>query len=85
MADRTNTVVKVRIAGEEHTIKGNATTEYIMELAKIVDEKMREIQKVSPNLTRYRIAILAAINLADELLKVRNEYQELLKLMEEAN
>ena len=36
-------------------------------------------------ISRHRMAVLAAINLADELQRVKAEYQELLKIMEEAN
>lgn len=85
MTDARNTIVRVQIAGEEHVIKGNAPEEYILELGRIVDEKFRAVQQKSPNLTRHRTAILAAINLADELQRVKAEYQELLKIMEEAN
>jgi cell division protein ZapA len=85
VTDAKTTVVKVQIAGEEHLIKGNAPEEYILELGRIVDEKLRAIQQKSPNLTRHRMAVLAAINLADELQRVKAEYQELLKIMEEAN
>ncbi len=80
-----NITVQVHIAGEEHSIKGKATTEYIKELAAIVDTKIKQIKKNNPNLTRHRMAILAAINLADELQKIKAEYQELLQIMEEAN
>lgn len=80
-----NVTVRVRIAGEEHSIKGSASEAYIKELADTVDAKIKHVQKVHPNLTRHRMAVLAAINLADELQKVKSEYQELLKIMEEAN
>lgn len=85
VAETTSTVVKVRIGGEEYSIRGNASEQYIRELGRKVDEKIKEVQQNSPNLTRHQMAILAAINLADELLKVRAEYQELLKIMEEVN
>ncbi|NMB38248.1 MAG: cell division protein ZapA [Firmicutes bacterium] len=86
MVERSKTItVRVRIAGEEHSVKGKATEKYIKELADIVDTKIKQIQKHNPNLTRHRTAILAAINLADELQKVKAEYQELLQIMEEAN
>lgn len=85
VTDAKSTVVKVEIAGEEHLIRGNASEEYILQLGKIVNEKVKAIQQKSPNLTRHRMAILAAINLADELQRVKAEYHELLKIMEEAN
>ncbi len=77
--------VRVCIGGEEHPIKGDASVEYIRSLAHIVDTHMKSIQEGNPKLTRHRVAILTALNLADELEKVRAEYKELLQIMEEAN
>lgn len=77
--------VKVRIAGEEHSIKGKASRKYIEELAELVDSQMKQVHIQSPNLTRQQMAILVAINLADELQRVKSEYKELLQIMEEAN
>lgn len=83
--DREVTTVKVNIAGEDHLIKGKASEKYIEELAEIVDLQIKQAHKLSPNLTRHQKAILVAINLADELQKVKSEYKELLQIMEEAN
>lgn len=80
-----NTTVRVRIGGEEHAVRGNAPAEYIRELASIVDGNIKIVQRNNPNLTRHRVAILVALNMADELEKLRTEYEELLQLVEEAN
>ncbi|MGI6037339.1 MAG: cell division protein ZapA [Limnochordia bacterium] len=74
---------QVQICGDEYVIKGAADSEYIVALAAMVDEKMRDIQRRNPTLPRHRIAILAAINLADELTRARRENQELVKFLEE--
>ena len=67
---------KVNIFGQVYTVKGEADTEYMYELASFVDEKMI---KMSENLGSKKnisqIAILAALNIADEyfqLLKIKN-------------
>jgi len=77
--------VRVRILGEDHIIKGDAPAEYIIKLAQQVDTHLTKIQKSNPTLPRHKAAILAALNIADELERLREEYNELLKLMEEAN
>lgn len=65
--DVASTVV-VEIFGVSYTLREDGVTdaERIRELARRVDRKMREVADHSPNLDAARIAILAALNLADE-------------------
>ena len=77
--------VRVQIFGEDHIIKGQASEEYIRDLASLVDSRLQEVQKLNPRLSRHRVAILVAINLANELEKLSAEHKELLALLEEAN
>ncbi len=83
MANNLVTTVKVQIGGEDHAIKGDASDQYIQQLAKLVDKRFQEIKERNPNLTRHRIAILVALNLADELEILKKEHQELIELMDE--
>ena len=62
--------VRVQIFGEDHIIKGQASEEYIRDLASLVDSRLQEVQKLNPRLPRHRVAILVAINLANELEKL---------------
>ncbi|MCB1173299.1 MAG: cell division protein ZapA [Leptospiraceae bacterium] len=69
-----NARVHVEILGERYTIKGEADPGYISEVARLVDERMRELSQSSNRATgnnRARLAVLTAINLADELLQAR--------------
>jgi len=66
-------VVKVTIFGEEYSIQGNAESEYMLRVADCVDKKMREIALRSKNRSPQKIAVLAALNLADELLDLRDK------------
>ncbi len=77
--------VRVQIFGEEHVIRGQASQEYIENLASLVDSRLEEVQKNNPLLPRHRVAILVAINLANELEKLSAEHADLLTLLEEAN
>ena len=73
----------VRICGDEYIIRGDAEEEYIQHLASVVDEKMRKLQASHPNQPRHKLALLVAINLADELERLRNENKELMELIGE--
>jgi cell division protein ZapA len=77
--------VRVQILGEEHIVRGQASEDYIRALAASVNERLLEVQRNNPLLPRHRVAILVALNLLNELEKLKAEHGELLALMEEAN
>lgn len=72
-SDRQRSSVTVRIAGEEHTIRANAEPEYTRRCARMVDERIQEIRSRSGLLEAHKAAILAALSLTDELLRLREE------------
>ena len=59
--------IKVEIFGTSYILKGESGTEYMQELASYVDKKMREIQQETGIISPAKIAILTALNIADEL------------------
>ncbi len=63
--------VKVNIFGNEYTIRGEADPEYIQELARYVDGKMRDIATGAHLSVPLKVCILAAVNLADEVFRLR--------------
>lgn len=71
MEDQTN-VLKVNIYGNDYPIKGNTDVEYIRKVAKYVDTKMREVNKNVASESTLKVAILAALNITDELFKERS-------------
>ena len=68
--DRKN-LVQVQIIGHSYTIRGEADQEYILGVAAYVDRKMREITEKLPVASLSKVAILASLNIADELFKER--------------
>ena len=71
MPDASN-LVKVSILGQDYTVKAPADAEYIKEVAEYVNEKMREVQEsIGPDQSSTRIAILAAMNISDELFSIK--------------
>lgn len=69
--------IEVNILGQKYIIKGDAPAEHIRELAEIVDQKLKEVYSSVPNITPLKAAILAAINIADELQRLKNQYNSL--------
>jgi len=76
-------VVKVNIFGTEYPIKGDSDTDYIQEIAQYVNNKMIEIEKSLTVKSSLKIAILAALNIADELYKERSDKNKALTTLEE--
>jgi len=67
-------LARVTIYGHEYTVKAPTDSSYIKNIAEFVDTKMREVQDKMPNeQSTERIAILAAMNISDELLAIRND------------
>jgi cell division protein ZapA len=66
--------IQVEIFGQTYSIKAGNDREYIRELAAIVDARMREVQKGTGTSDGYKIAILAALNIADELNRLRTQH-----------
>lgn len=77
------TRVAVSIFNEEYVVKGEENPEYIEMLASFVDRRMKMIQQRSPSLSSTKVAVLTALNLADELNKLQEDYDELVKNLEE--
>ncbi len=66
-------VVSVTIFGEEYPIRGYVEKDHILRVAEYVDKKMREIALKSRNRSPGKIAVLAALNMADELLDIKDQ------------
>jgi cell division protein ZapA len=74
--------VKVEIFGQAYPMHAELGEEYLRELAAYVDSKMRAIASASIAVDTQKVAILAAMTIADELhslRKERGEREELLK------
>jgi cell division protein ZapA len=66
--------VEVTIIGQRYMIRGNASREYIKQLAEFVDARIRDIYRNSPGTTPLKASILAALMVSDELLKLSRDH-----------
>lgn len=64
---------EIEIFGNVYHVRGESDSEYLRELAGIVDRQMREIAQQTATVDSGRLAILAALNLADQLCRCRRE------------
>lgn len=71
-----SSVTTVEIFGREYKIKGVADEAYILEVAKFVDEKMREVAQGTSLPSQDRIAILAALNIADQMFQQQRKMSD---------
>lgn len=69
--------VVVSIFGKEYNLVADVDPEYIKKTALYLDAKMREVSENYPNITEARVAVLAALNIADELIKLRDSQIDL--------
>jgi cell division protein ZapA len=70
-------IVTVEIAGDEYTIRADATPDYTRECAAYVDRTISEIQRKGPLVEGHKTAILAALALTDQLFQARAEAEAL--------
>ena len=64
-------VISVEIAGQRYPIRSSLDQDYVLRLAAYVDEKIGAAADATPTGDSLRLAVLAALNIADELFRVR--------------
>jgi cell division protein ZapA len=65
-------VIPVEIRGQRYPIRSTLDPEYVARLALYVDEKMCAAAETAPTGDSVRLAVLAALNIADELFRCRD-------------
>ena len=61
----------VEILGQRFPVRSTLDEQYVQDLATYVDEKMRAAEDLLPASDSLRVALVAALNLADELFRAR--------------
>lgn len=63
----------VTIYGRTYYLRGDGDGGYLQELADLVDVRMREVADATGTADTLKVAILAALNIADEVLRARRD------------
>jgi cell division protein ZapA len=71
--DQSSRVVNVEIHGQLYPIRSGLDPAYVAELAAFVDEKIRLASRETPAGDTLKLAVLAALNIADECFRARDE------------
>ena len=66
-------LVEIKVFGQTYTVKTDAEEDYIQEVAKYVNEKMEEVLKKTKSVSTLNVAILTALNIADDLLREKEK------------
>jgi cell division protein ZapA len=67
---------RVEIFGSEYSIRADADADYVKTIAAYVDAKMNEIAQKQSIVSSTKVAILAAINIADEVFQERRKREK---------
>ena len=68
-----NDSTEVEIYGQTYNVRGEGDPNYLTELAQFVDSRMRDVAAQVATVDPVKIAILAALNIADEFSRYRRE------------
>lgn len=66
----------VEIFGQTYNVRGEGDPDYLTELARFVDSRMREVAAQVATVDPVKIAILAALNIADEFSRYRKQRED---------
>src|SRR6266702_2661524 len=72
----TSPTVRVEIYNQTYNIRSDGDTEYIAQLAEFVDGRMREISSGTLTVDSLKVAILAALHIADELHRLKQLHEQ---------
>ena len=75
-ATTSSPTIRVEIYNQTYNIRSDGDTEYIIQLAEFVDGRMREISSGTLTIDSLKVAILAALHIADELHRLKNMHEQ---------
>lgn len=75
-------LVEIKVFGQTYTVKTDAEEDHIQAVARYVNEKMDEVLKKTRSVSSLNVAILTALNIADELLREKGKRIALLQEVE---
>ncbi|HEY0083055.1 MAG: cell division protein ZapA [Pyrinomonadaceae bacterium] len=68
--------IRVEIYNQIYNIRSDGDSEYVTQLAEFVDRRMREISSGTLTVDSLKVAILAALHIADELHRLKRLHEQ---------
>ncbi|MBQ9915443.1 MAG: cell division protein ZapA [Clostridia bacterium] len=75
MAEKNTLIAKIN--GRDYTLASTESREYMLSIADLVDRKMKQVQATSSHLNTTHIAVLTALNLADDYMRIKRTEEAL--------
>ena len=75
-------LVEIKVFGQTYTVKTDAKEDHIQAVAQYVNEKISEVLKKTRSVSSLNVAILTALNIADDLLREKDKRRALLHEIE---
>lgn len=75
--------IEIKVMGQKFMVRSESSEEYINAVAGFVDQKITEIVKGSKSVASLNVAILAAMNIADEFMKYKEQKDKQVTKVEE--
>ncbi len=72
----------IRVLGEDISVLSDSGDEHVETVVKYVNDKVKEIQNTTKTINTVHVAILAALNIADEYYKVKEIKEDICQQME---
>jgi cell division protein ZapA len=69
--------VKIDIYDQVYNVNAEGNEEYLQELAAYIDQKMRDVAQATRTVDSVKVAVLAALNVADELFVARQRQEKI--------
>jgi cell division protein ZapA len=79
----TKKALDVEILGQKLTISSDADESYMLKVAGYVDGKMQELMRASKSAVKSNVAMLAALNIADEYHRLKDTHDAMLNKLEQ--
>jgi len=73
----------VEILGQKLTISSDTEESYMLKVAGYVDGKMQELMRSSKSVAKSNVAMLAALNIADEYYRLKDTHEAILNRLDQ--
>ncbi len=85
MGSDSEQVTTVTIYNRTYHVRSGGDPEHVLRLARFVDEKMLELSEHTSTVDTLKIAVLAALNIADEYVAAQDELENLRRALSESS
>jgi cell division protein ZapA len=80
--NREKNTIRVEIDGMDYSLKSDNDPEYVESIANYVNQKIQKLNQKTNVKSQTKIAVLAALNIADEYFQIQKNYENTLKKLE---